>query len=88
MTEQQESSTEKPKKPTPTQLKAELEALKEVATQRMTRIRDTEILLQKIRAAIKSDGRPGMSLSQDHFRLKTQLDGVRRLLGVTGEADV
>ena len=88
MTEQQESSTEKPKKPTPTQLKAELEALKEVATARMTRIRDTEILLQKIRTAIKSDGRPGMSLSQDHFRLKTQLDGVRRLLGVTGEADV
>lgn len=89
MTEQQESSQEtKPKKPTPTQLKAELEALKEVATQRMTRIRDTEILLQKIRMAIKSDGRPGMSLSQDHFRLKTQLDGVRRLLGVTGEADV
>ena len=67
---------------------AELEALKEVATQRMTRIRDTEILLQKIRTAIKSDGRPGMSLSQDHFRLKTQLDGVRKLLGVTGEADV
>ena len=28
MTEQQESSTEKPKKPTPTQLKAELEAVK------------------------------------------------------------
>lgn len=89
MTEQQESSQEtKLKKPTPTQLKAELEALKEVATQRMTRIRDTEILLQKIRTAIKSDGRPGMSLSQDHFRLKTQLDGVRKLLGVTGEADV
>ena len=89
MTEQQESSQEtKRKKPTPTQLKAELEALKEVATARMTRIRDTEILLQKIRTAIKSDGRPGMSLSQDHFRLKTQLDEVRNLLGVTGEADV
>ena len=66
-------------------LKAELEALKEVATARMTRIRDTEILLQKIRTAIKSDGRPGMSLSQDHFRLKSQLDAVRKLLNVTGE---
>lgn len=88
MTEQAESSQEKAKRPTPTQLKAELEALKEVAGQRMTRIRDTEILLQKVRTAIKSDGKPGLSLSQDHFRLKTQLDAVRKLLDVTGEADV
>lgn len=87
MSEQQPTPEpgEKPKKPTPTQLKQELTDLTEVANARMTRIRDTEIKIQKCRTILKNDGKPGLSLTQDHFRLKTMVDELRKLLDVVGE---
>ena len=57
------------KKPTPTQLKAENEDLREALQKRTTTLRDREILLQKARDILKSEGTPGMSMNQDHFRI-------------------
>jgi hypothetical protein len=75
----------KAKKPTPTQVKAELEDLKAVANQRQQRIRDTEIKIQRCRDILKKEGTPGMSLVQDHYRLKGMVDDLRQLLNVVPE---
>ncbi len=85
-----ESSPEAPaktKKPTPTQLKAELEDLRASALKSRQQLTKAEVTLQQVRTAVKSDGQPGLTMNQDHYRLKQQIDAVRKILGVEGEID-
>ena len=81
------STTTKAKKPTPTELKAELEALRESAGAARQRLTKSEVTLQKARTILKSDGTPGMSLSQDHYRLSQMVADLRKLLDVAGEVE-
>lgn len=69
----------KAKKPTPTQVKAELTDLQEVAGKRLSRIRDLEVLNQRTRDILKRNGTPGATLVNDHYRLQTQIDELRKL---------
>jgi len=80
--------TEKAKKPTPTQVKAELEDLKASAMATRQKLTQAEINLQKVRTILKSDGRPGMNIMQDHHRLSQQVAEARKVLGIEGEVEV
>ena len=73
------------KKPTPTQLKAENEDLRTALEKRTRDLRDREILLQRARDLLKSEGTPGMSMNQDHFRLSSMVKELRTLLEVDPE---
>lgn len=75
------------KKPTPTQVKAELEDLKVSAAATRQRLAQSEIKLQKARTILKSDGTPGMTLTQDHYRLSQMVEQLRKLLDVAGEIE-
>ena len=77
----------KSSKPTPTQLRAENEDLKKIAKERMIRIRDTEIKIQQAKTILKSEGTPGISMTQDHFRLSQMVDNLRKLFDVAPELD-
>ena len=77
--------TQKSKKPTPTQIKAELEDLKESTQNLRTRQRDTEVLIQRVKNVLKDEGTPGASIIQDHYRLKNMVDDCRKILGVEAE---
>lgn len=73
------------KKPTPTQVKKELEDLKVVAGDRQLRIRKTEEKIQRVRDILKTDGDPGLTMTQDHYRLKTAVDQIRKILEIEVE---
>ena len=73
------------KKPTPTQVKAELEDLKESTRALRAQARDREILIQRAKDILKQEGTPGMSMNQDHHRLATQVKELRKLLEVNPE---
>ena len=77
----------KTKKPTPTELKAELEDLRESAATTRQRLTKSEVTLQKARNILKSDGSPGMTLTQDHYRLSQMVAELRKLLDVTSEVE-
>ena len=80
-------TTTKTKKPTPTELKAELEDLRESAATTRQRLTKSEVTLQKARNILKSDGSPGMTLTQDHYRLSQMVAELRKLLDVTSEVE-
>lgn len=82
MSTQQAPDPSKPKKQTPTELKKELEELGRVAGERQTRIRDTEIKIQKVRDLIKTDGPPGLTMQQDHHRLSEAVNAIRKILDI------
>ncbi len=73
------------KKPTPTQLRKELEDLQRVSAARMTRVRDLEVQAQKARNILKSEGTTGLTLQQDHYRLAQMVGELRKLLDVKPE---
>ena len=75
------------KKPTPTQVKQELEDLKASATATRQRLTQAEVKLQRARTILKSDGSPGMTLTQDHYRLSQMVEQLRKLLDVAGEIE-
>lgn len=79
----------KAKKPTPTEIRKELEDLKPVAAARMMRIRTLEVQAQRCRDLLKDDGRPGMTMNEDHHRLAEIVKGLRKILNVTpGEVTI
>ena len=51
----------------------------------MVRIRDLEVKIQKAKTLLKTEGTPGMTMNQDHYRLKTMVDDLRKLFDVTPE---
>lgn len=75
----------KPAKKTAAQTRQELEDLKQVSAARMIRIRNLEVTAQKARDVLKSEGTPGMTMTQDHFRLKGMVDELRKILDVKPE---
>ncbi|AZS06603.1 hypothetical protein SEA_JACOREN57_36 [Mycobacterium phage JacoRen57] len=76
---------QKPKQLTAKEARDKLAALEPVAKERMLRIRDLEVKLQKARTLLKSEGTPGMTMNQDHFRMKGMIEDLRKLLDVTPE---
>lgn len=73
------------KKQTPTQVKAELADLQTLSAARMRRIRDLEVEKQKAKDVLKDDGTPGLTLQQDHYRMKQMIEQCRKILGVVPE---
>jgi hypothetical protein len=51
----------------------------------MTRIRDLEVQNQKARNILKSEGTPGMTMTQDHYRLAQMVKDLRKLFDVVPE---
>lgn len=72
----------KAKTPTAKEVRAKLADLEPVAAARMIRIRELEVQAQRARTLLKTEGTPGMTMNQDHFRLKTMVDDLRKLFQV------
>lgn len=51
----------------------------------MIRIRELEVTAQRARQVLKSEGTPGMSLQQDHYRMKGMIEELRKILDVKPE---
>lgn len=77
-------SKQQDKKPRKTvaAVSAELTDLQETAASRMTRIRDQEIQIQKIRDLVKTEPSPGHTIQQDHYRLTQVIAEIRKLVGI------
>lgn len=75
----------KAKKQTAAEARKELSDLQNVSAARMIRIRDLEKERQRAKDILKSEGTPGMTLQQDHYRLKTMVDDLRKVLDVKPE---
>lgn len=80
-----QEAPEKPKKQTAAEARKELEDLKQVSAARMSRVRDLEVQAQKARTILKAEGSPGMTMNQDHYRLKSMIEDLRKLLQVEPE---
>lgn len=78
-------ATAKAKTPTAKEVREKLAALEPVAAARMIRIRELEVTAQRARTALKSEGTPGMTMQQDHYRLSQIVADLRKLFDVTPE---
>jgi hypothetical protein len=76
---------EKAKTPTAKEVRAKLADLEPVAAARMIRIRELEVTAQRARQVLKSEGTPGMTLQQDHYRLSQMVQDLRKILDVKPE---
>ena len=80
-----ETKTTKSGQLTAKEAREKLAALEPVAAARMVRIRDLEVKIQKAKTILKSEGTPGMTMNQDHFRLKGMVEDLRKLFEVEPE---
>jgi hypothetical protein len=69
-------------KQTAAEARQELSDLKASALANLQKLTKAEVKLQKVRTLVKSDGSPGMSLQQDHYRLTNIVRDIRKLLDV------
>lgn len=72
-------------KPTLTEVQAELTDLKESASATRQRLTQSEITYQKARSILRSEGTPGMTMQQDHYRLAQMVSELRKLFKVEPE---
>lgn len=75
----------KAKKPTAAETRKELEDLRQSAETTRQRLTKSEITRQRARTILKSEGTPGMSLQQDHYRLTNMIRDLRKLFEVEPE---
>lgn len=73
------------KKPTAAETRKELEDLRTSALATRQRLTAAEVTAQRARTILKSEGTPGMSLQQDHYRLTNMVRDLRKLLQVEPE---
>lgn len=78
-------SKDKTSKPTPTQLKAELEALQESANSQKATTRDLLMKIQTMKDVLKNDGKVGATMQQDHYRLQQMVSELRKIAGITDD---
>ena len=73
------------KKPTAAEVRAELSDLKESAAASRQKLTQHEITFQKARNLLRSEGTPGMTMQQDHYRLAQMVAELRKLFKVEPE---